>query len=184
VLLYLFMRIEESLREEDARPTLLILDEAWLMLSHPTFRDKIEEWLRSMAKKNCSVLMATQNLSEAKKSGLLDIITESTASRFFLANLNARQEGPAALYSSTGLNPRQIEIIATAVPKQDYYYVSEKGCRLFQLALGPLALAFVGSTDKESIAAIRKLEAVHGDDWVYEWARTKGLSLDHYGVAA
>lgn len=184
VLLYLFMRIEESLSEEDARPTLLILDEAWLMLAHPAFLEKIEEWLRSMAKKNCSVLMATQSISEANKSGILDIITESTAARIYLANPNAREEKTADIYSRMGLNPRQIEIIASAVPKRDYYYVSEKGCRLYQLALGPLALAFVGSTDKESIAAIRKLEAVHGDAWVYEWARSKGLSLEHYGVAA
>ncbi|WP_427932370.1 hypothetical protein [Xylella fastidiosa] len=190
VLLYLFMRIEESLSEEDARPTLLILDEAWLMLAHTTFRDKIEEWLRSMAKKNCSVLMATQSISEAAKSGILDIITESTACRIFLANPNAREEKIAEIYGRLGLNNRQIEIIASAVPKRDYYYVSEKGRRLYQLALGPLALAFVGSTDKESIAMIRKLEALHGEAWVHEWLRLKGLHLDEYvspndyGVAA
>lgn len=190
VLLYLFMRIEESLGEEDARPTLVILDEAWLMLAHPTFREKIQEWLRSMAKKNCSVLMATQSISEAAKSGILDIITESTACRIFLANPNAREEKTAEIYGRLGLNNRQIEIIASAVPKRDYYYVSEKGRRLYQLALGPLALAFVGSTDKESIAMIRKLEALHGDAWVHEWLRLKGLRLDEYvspndyGVAA
>ncbi|WP_367899712.1 VirB4 family type IV secretion/conjugal transfer ATPase [Xanthomonas oryzae] len=184
VLLYLFMQIEESLSEEDARPTLLILDEAWLMLAHPAFRDKIEEWLRSMAKKNCSVLMATQSISEAAKSGILDIITESTACRIFLANPNAREEKTAELYGRLGLNKRQIEIIASAVPKRDYYYVSEKGRRLYQLALGPLALAFVGSTDKESIATIRKLEALHGEAWVHEWLRMKGLDLNDYGVAA
>ncbi|MFN7835944.1 MAG: conjugal transfer protein TrbE, partial [Burkholderiaceae bacterium] len=184
VLLYLFMRIEESLSEEDARPTLLILDEAWLMLAHPAFRDKIEEWLRSMAKKNCSVLMATQSISEANKSGILDIITESTACRIYLANPNAREEKTAEIYERMGLNKRQIEIIASAVPKRDYYYVSEKGRRLYQLALGPLALAFVGSTDKESIATIRKLEASHGDAWIHEWLRLKGLSLNDYGVTA
>ncbi|KEZ98459.1 VirB4 family type IV secretion/conjugal transfer ATPase [Xanthomonas citri pv. citri] len=184
VLLYLFMQIEESLSEEDARPTLLILDEAWLMLAHPAFRDKIEEWLRSMAKKNCSVLMATQSISEAAKSGILDIITESTACRIFLANPNAREEKTAEIYGRLGLNKRQIEIIASAVPKRDYYYVSEKGRRLYQLALGPLALAFVGSTDKESIATIRKLEALHGEAWVHEWLRMKGLDLNDYGVAS
>ncbi len=35
VLLYLFRRIEEFL---DGRPTLIILDEARLMLGHPEFR--------------------------------------------------------------------------------------------------------------------------------------------------
>ena len=177
VLLYLFMRIDVSLREEDARPTLLILDEAWLMLAHPVFRDKIEEWLRSMAKKNCAVLMATQSISEANKSGIFDMIIESTACRIYLANPNAREDTTAEIYRRMGLNRRQIEIIASAVPKQDYYYVSQKGCRLYQLALGPLALAFVGSTDKESIATIRKLESIHGQDWIHAWLHLKDLSL-------
>ena len=182
VLLYLFMRIEESLSEAEARPTLLILDEAWLMLAHPAFRDKIEEWLRSMAKKNCAVLMATQSIVEADKSGILHLITESTACRIYLPNPNAREEKTADIYGRLGLNARQIDIIASAIPKRDYYYVSEKGCRLTQLALGPLALAFVGSTDKESIAMIQKLEAIYGDMWVTEWLRPKGLSLNDQGV--
>ncbi|MCY0386737.1 conjugal transfer protein TrbE [Robbsia sp. Bb-Pol-6] len=184
VLLYLFMRIEESLSAEDARPTLLILDEAWLMLAHPAFRDKIEEWLRSMAKKNCAILMATQSISEAARSGILDLITESTACRIYLANPNAREERTAEIYHRMGLNQRQIEIVAGAVPKRDYYYVSEQGRRLYQLALGPLALAFVGATDKESIATMKRLEAAHGDAWVHEWLRIKGLNLNGYEAAA
>ena len=58
------------------------------------------------------------------------------------------------------------------------------GRRLYDLALGPLALAFVGSTDKESIAQIKALEARHGDAWVHEWLALRGLDLNDYGVAA
>lgn len=181
VLLYLFNRIEESL---DGRPTLIILDEAWLMLAHPTFCSKIAEWLDSMAKKNCSVLMATQHLSQAVNSGILDVIVESTASKIFLPNVYAQDEKTAAMYTRMGLNSRQIDIIASAVPKRDYYYVSEKGRRLYSLALGPLALAFVGSTDKESIELIQTLDAIHGESWVHEWLRIKGLRLTDFGVAA
>jgi type IV secretion system protein VirB4 len=79
-----------------------------------------------------------------------------------------------------GLNSRQIELIASAIPKCDYYFVSEKGCRLYNLALGRLALAFVGSTDKESIAEIQKLETLHGEAWVHEWLKNKGLKLEDY----
>lgn len=181
VLLYLFRRIEESL---DGRPTLIILDEAWLMLAHPVFRNKIAEWLDSMAKKNCCVLMATQHLSHAVNSGILDVIVESTASKIFLPNPNARAKETAATYTQMGLNPTQIDIIASAVPKRDYYYVSEKGRRLYSLALGPLALSFVGATDKESIAMIQQLEKTHEANWVHEWLRIKGLALNDYGVSA
>ena len=63
-----------------------------------------------------------------------------------MPNPNARQEEAAALYRRFGLNERQIEIIADAVPKRQYYYVSERGRRLYELALGPLALALVAIT--------------------------------------
>lgn len=181
VLLYLFMRIQEAL---DGRPTLIILDEAWLMLGHDVFREKIREWLKTLAKKNCRVLLATQNLSDASQSGILDVIVESTATKIYLPNMYARDEAATALYLRMGLNLRQIEIIATAQQKRDYYLVSEKGRRLYSLALGPLALSFVGATGPDDIAIIKKLEEQHGDAWVHVWLRDRGLSLDNYRSAA
>ena len=179
VLLYLFRRIERSLK---GQPAVIILDEAWLMLGHPAFRAKIREWLKVLRKANCLVLMATQSLSDAANSGILDVIVESTATKIFLPNVYARDEDTAALYRRMGLNARQIEILATAIPKRQYYYVSENGRRLYDLALGPFALAFVGSSDKESVATIKSLEAKFGDEWVHEWLAGKGLNLNDYLV--
>ncbi|HAT1659258.1 TPA: conjugal transfer protein TrbE [Legionella pneumophila] len=181
VLLYLFRRIETSL---DGRPTLILLDEAWLMLAHPVFKNKIAEWLDSMAKKNCVVFMATQHLSHAANSGILDIIVESTATKIFLPNIYARDPETRTIYERMGLNPRQIDIIAAAQPKRDYYYVSEKGQRLYQLALGPYALAFVGATDPDSIARMKQLELKHGEEWVGQWLSEKGIPMEQYGEAA
>ena len=181
VLLYLFRRIERSLK---GQPAVIILDEAWLMLGHPTFRAKIREWLKVMRKANCLVLMATQSLSDAANSGILDVIVESTATKIFLPNVYARDQDTAALYRRMGLNTRQIDILATATPKRQYYYVSEKGRRLYDLALGPLALAFVGASDKESVATIKHLEAHFGDQWVHEWLAGQGLKLNDYLEAA
>ncbi|HAX9549876.1 VirB4 family type IV secretion/conjugal transfer ATPase [Escherichia coli] len=181
VLLYLFRRIERALT---GQPAVIILDEAWLMLGHPAFRAKIREWLKVLRKANCLVLMATQSLSDAANSGILDVIVESTATKIFLPNIYARDEDTAALYRRMGLNARQIEILAQAVPKRQYYYVSENGRRLYDLALGPLALAFVGASDKESVAIIKSLEAKFGDQWVDEWLRGRGLALDEYLEAA
>lgn len=180
-LLYLFRRIERSLK---GQPAAIILDEAWLMLGHPAFRAKIREWLKVLRKANCLVLMATQSLSDAANSGILDVIIESTATKIFLPNVYARDEDTAALYRRMGLNTRQIEILATAIPKRQYYYVSENGRRLYDLALGPLALAFVGATDKESLAAIKALEAKSGAAWVNAWLASRGINLDDYGAAA
>ncbi len=180
VLLYLFRRIERSLR---GQPAALIIDEAWIALGHAAFRDKIREWLKAFAKKNCLVLLATQSLTDAANSGILDVIVESTATKIFLPNVYARDVDTAALYRRMGLNTRQIEILATAVPKRHYYSISEGGRRLYDLALGPLALSFVGATDKESIAAIKRLEGKYGDGWTDEWLAGRGLKLADYGVS-
>jgi len=181
VLLYLFRRIETALK---GQPAVIILDEAWLMLGHPAFRAKIKEWLKVLRKANCLVLMATQSLSDAANSGILDVIVESTATKIFLPNIYARDEDTAALYRRMGLNNRQIEILASATPKRQYYYVSESGRRLYDLALGPLALSFVGASDKESVAVIKALEAKHGDAWVEVWLANRGLALETYLEAA
>jgi len=148
------------------------------MLGHSVFRQKIREWLKVMRKANCLVLMATQNLSDAANSGILDVIVESTATKIFLPNVHARDEDASALYRRMGLNTRQIEILATAQAKRQYYCVSENGRRVYELALGPMALAFVGASDKESIATIKHLIAKHGDDWVVAWLESNGLTLD------
>lgn len=175
VLLYLFRRIERSLR---GQPAAIILDEAWIMLGHPVFRAKIREWLKVLRKANCLVLMATQSLTDAANSGILDVIVESTATKIFLPNIYARDEDTAVLYKRMGLNARQIEILASAIPKRQYYYTSASGRRLYELALGAFALAFIGSSDKESIATIKNLKAKYGHQWVEEWLTQKGLNTD------
>ena len=153
VLLYLFRRIERSL---DGQPAAIILDEAWIMLGHPVFREKIREWLKVLRKANCLVVMATQSLTDAARSGILDVIVESTATKVFLPNVYARDEDTANLYSGwdsiTGNRDP-----GDRCPERQYYYVSEKGRRLFDLALGPLALSFVGASDKESLAPSGRL---------------------------
>lgn len=169
VLTYLFHRIEKALNGD---PTILVLDEAWIMLGHPVFRAKIREWLKVMRKANCAVILATQSLSDARNSGILDVLTESCLTKIFLPNLAARQEGQRELYTGMGLNETQLGIIANATPKRDYYVVSPQGRRQVQLALGRKTLAFVGASDKESIARIQELSALHGrNGWQEAWLR-------------
>lgn len=177
VLLYLFRRIEKNLKSE---PSVIILDEAWLMLSNDVFKEKIREWLKVLRKANCAVIMATQSLSDASNSGILDVITESTATKIFLANIYANDDNNLPLYRAMGLNRRQIDIISHMVPKRQYYYMSENGRRLFELALGPLTLSFVGATDKDSIRQIKSLEAEYGKLWPAAWLNERNLELSNY----
>jgi type IV secretion system protein VirB4 len=176
VLTYLFHRIELSLT---GRPCLLILDEAWVMLGHEVFRGKIREWLKTLRKANCAVVLATQSLSDAMRSGILDVLVESCLTKVLLANNEARNDAQIGMYQALGCNERQIEIISTAVPKRDYYVMSPEGNRLVQLALDPATLAFVGASDKESVARIKHLEAEYGPEaWVDVWLEERGVNRE------
>mgnify|MGYP001385433543 CR=1 FL=1 len=143
VLGYLFARFDERF---DGAPTLLILDEAWLFLDDPVFAARIRQWLKTLRKKNVSVIFATQSLADIKDSSIAPAIIESCASRIFLPNPQATEPQIRTIYEGFGLNSRQIEIVATAQPKRDYYYQSRLGNRLFDLDLGPVALAFAGAS--------------------------------------
>jgi type IV secretion system protein TrbE len=55
--------------------------------------------------------------------------------------------------------------------------VTAKGRRLYELDLGPLALAFCAANDKETIVEIQKLEARYAEDWVTHYLAQKNLSL-------
>ena len=177
ILWYLFRRIERTL---DGQPAAIFLDEAWIMLGHEVFREKIRAWLKVMRKANCAVILATQSLSDAERSGILDVLDEGTSTKVFLPNVSARTEDAAALYRRFGLNEREIEIVAGATPKREYYFRSEKGRRLISLELGPLALAFLGVSDKDSVAELGKCSAKYGSGWIAEWLRRKGLSINEY----
>jgi type IV secretion/conjugal transfer VirB4 family ATPase len=154
VLTYLFHRIEQRL---DGRPTLLIIDEGWLVLDDPAFAQQLREWLKTLRKKNASVVFATQSLSDIDGSAIAPAIIESCPTRIFLPNERAIEPQILGVYRRFGLNDRQIEIIARATPKRDYYCQSRRGNRLFELGLGPIALAFCAASSKADHAAIERL---------------------------
>src|SRR5450631_192356 len=173
VLSYLFRRLEERF---DGPPALLVLDEAWVFLDDPAFAGRIREWLKTLRKKNVSVVFATQSLADVQRSTIAPAIVESCASRIFLPNPQAVEPQLRSVYEGFGLNERQITIIAHAQPKRDYYYQSRLGNRLFDLGLGPIALAFAGTSTPDDQRAIdRVLASATGFDFAPAWLRERGL---------
>jgi type IV secretion system protein VirB4 len=84
--------------------------------------------------------------------------------RIFLPNERAIEPQITTIYRRFGLNDRQIEILARATPKRDYYCQSRRGNRLFELGLGPVALAFCAASSKADHAAIERVVAECGRD--------------------
>jgi type IV secretion system protein VirB4 len=159
VLTYLFHRLEERF---DGRPTLLILDEAWVFLDHPLFAARIREWLKTLRKKNVAVLFATQSLADIAASSIAPAIIESCPQRILLPNDRAIEPQSRAAYERFGLNERQSELISRASPKRHYYLQSARGNRLFELGLGPIALALCAASDPATQKRIDAILAEHG----------------------
>lgn len=181
ILLYLFNRIERRL---DGRPSLIILDEAWLALGHEVFANKIVEWLKVLRKANCAVVMATQSLADALNSRILPQLIDSTATKIFLANAEAKEtQRTRDQYADLGLNERQIEIIANLRPKREYYVTSADGRRVFDMELGPLTLAFVGASGKDDLQRIRQLHARYGENWPGYWLKERNVHDNPFAAA-
>ncbi|MBK8629500.1 MAG: conjugal transfer protein TrbE [Sphingomonadales bacterium] len=173
VLSYLFHRIEGRL---DGSPTLIIIDEGWLVLDSPLFAAQLREWLKTLRKKNASVVFATQSLADIETSPMAPAIIESCPTRIFLPNDRALEPQILAIYRRFGLNDRQIEILSQATPKRDYYCQSARGNRLFELGLGEVALAFTATSSKADQLAISELVETHGaQEFAARWLRHRGL---------
>jgi type IV secretion system protein VirB4 len=173
VLAHLFAKLETRF---DGRPTLLILDEAWLFLDHPMFAGRLRDWLKTLRKKNVSVVFATQSLSDIAASAIAPSLIESAPTRIFLANARAEEPSQRAAYQGFGLNARQVELIARATPKQDYYVQTPDGNRLFDLDLGPVALAFCAAGSKADQKLISEILASVGPEgFAPAWLETRGL---------
>ncbi len=173
VLTYLFHRLEAQF---DGKPTLLILDEAWVFLDDPLFAERIREWLKTLRKKNVAVVFATQSLADIERSSIAPALIESCPSRIFLPNDRAIEPQSRAIYERFGLNDRQIELIAHSIPKRDYYYQSQRGNRMFELGLGSIGLALCGASTPADHKLIDQLLADEGDaSFAEKWLHTKKL---------
>ncbi|WP_068875875.1 MULTISPECIES: conjugal transfer protein TrbE [unclassified Phenylobacterium] len=149
-------------RDFDGRPTLLVLDEAWLFLDDTAFAAKIREWLKTLRKRRVAVVFATQSLEDVAASSIAASLIESCLTQVFLPNPRALEPASAPLYQAFGLNRRQLELIAFATPKRAYYWRQPQGRRLFDLKLSGAGLALCGSASPEDQTLIDQVLARAG----------------------
>ncbi|WP_405354707.1 ATPase [Fusobacterium polymorphum] len=160
LLSYLFHKVEEKLI---GRPSIIVLDECWLFIDNEQFAGKIREWLKVLRKKKAGVIFATQELGDIDKSKLFTTILDSCLTKIFLPNANALSDNYFKTYKKFGLNSKEIQIIAEATPKKEYYYKSPKGSRLFELVLGENTLKLVGANDPEIQKEAKELYELVGN---------------------
>ena len=176
VLLYLFRCVE---RRVGARPTLIEIDEAWMPLMHSLFGPRIHQWLLTLRKQNAAVVLATQSPAQLERLPFRHTIVNSCPTKIYLPNPDAITAGQVDLYRELGLNVREIESIARAVPKRHYYFKSPRGSRLFELGLGPVAMAFLTGQRNQTLDETRRsVQALAERErhWPETWLASLGLS--------
>jgi type IV secretion system protein VirB4 len=158
---YIFHRLMDRL---DGRPTLIYVEEAWCMLGDPRFAATIEDWLRTLAKKNATLLMATQSLVELTRSSLFAIALDSIPTRIYLPN--PQVDVHQALYrESFGLNDLQVDRIREALPNRDYYIVQGQAARMVNARL-PKNLLSIFRSDARAQAVFDRASASGDSGWV------------------
>jgi type IV secretion/conjugal transfer VirB4 family ATPase len=148
---YAFFRVNQML---DGRPTLIYIEECWFMLENKTFSARINDWLKTLRKKNAFVIMATQSLHEIATSEIFSSIIDNMQNRIYLANPSAYAHRD--MYEQKfGLNMTQVDRIANAIPKQQYYIVTPKMARMVNARFPKEIMACTGA-DERSKTIFRK----------------------------
>lgn len=173
VLTALFRDVERSLT---GAPTLVLVDEAWVALRHPFFRERLRDWLKTLRKLNACVVLATQNLSDIWNSPIRDVVFESCPTKILLPNAEVLHGATRPFYEGLGLNARELGLIAGAIPKRDYYVTSPLGRRLISFGLGPVALSFTAANAREERDRAARCRARHGARWAAEWLAERGCA--------
>ena len=180
-LTYLFRRVEEGL---DGSPTLIVIEEAWAALMHGRFADRLRQWLLTLRKRNAAVVVVAHSPAQFRDPGVkgAQLLVESCPTRIFLPNPDAAEPDTAALYRWLGLNEAEVSRLSRARKKRDYYVRSPSGARTFDLALGPLEMAFLGTlpgrSADETVREAARLAEADGERWPAEWLRLCGLDAE------
>ena len=108
-LVYLLNKIEKQLSAD--KPTMIILDEAWRFLDDEYFCKFINQWLKTLGKKNAFVVIATQQITDITNSKIVNSILENSQTRIFLKNDHINEKSVLRTYTALGLNDTEIGIV-------------------------------------------------------------------------
>jgi type IV secretion system protein VirB4 len=117
-LLFYVLHRANALIYDDAQAAILkvfMMDEAWRFFRHPAIRAYLIEALKTWRKKNAAMILATQSVDDLVHSEMLPVVTESCATRMFLASPGI---DPRVYRDVFHLNETETAWIAKLVPKR------------------------------------------------------------------
>jgi type IV secretion system protein VirB4 len=117
---YLLHRIEENL---DGNPAIIVLSEAWSLISNKIFAPQLNEFLVRMRKKNCVVIFASDDVKKVGESEIIFDIKKNIASEIYLPN----KENHEFYESILGLNKEEINIVKMMNKSSRHFFLKNRG---------------------------------------------------------
>lgn len=166
---YLFSRIEAALDEGER--TLIVLDEAWRLLSDEIFAARVQDWLKTIRKKNGAVIFATQEPEDALANAVGRTIVQQSPTRILLPNPRASRE---AYIEGIGVTEAEFDVIRrTPAASRLMLICHERDSVIARFDLSGLSeYLAVLSARAETVREMDTLRFEHGDDpaaWLPEF---------------
>ena len=166
ILDYIFAEMEQQFGKG---PTLVVIDEAWKLLDHDLFRERLRSWLKEGRKKNVALLMATQSVTDAgSANAVTPLLVESCKTRLFLANPMAITETQFHAYQSFGVERHQIETIARLQNHREMLLLQDRAARVLAMPLGPWGEKLLGSTSTMISREVPAWAAADQEFWQHD----------------
>lgn len=149
---------------ERRRPTLIVSEEFWEMLSHRVGAELFLRGLKTKRRKGAAYLLITQNLADIDKSEIADAVIGSCVTKLLLPNENANGDA-AGRYERLGLAAWERQALAGHAGRHAVYVMQPDGRRMVDTTLGPVAQATVMQSSTKALERAEAFITQFGEDW-------------------
>lgn len=179
---HLFRRVERKL--DSSRITGIFLDEARRMIGDELFVGTMESWLKEIRNLNGFVVMALQEIEDSAGSRLQAVIQQQCQTKIFLPNPGANSQLTREGYKGLGLDEYQIGQVAAGRSRSEYFISNSETWSRITFDLSPVALAFLGASNRADRELADRLMAGNPEGWQGEYLRSRGQAewADYYEI--
>lgn len=138
---YAFRKILLSL---DGTPTFIYLEEASFLLNNPAFSSMIDDWLKTLRKKNGFLWLTLQSPSSITNSAISATLLDNIKSIIVMAN-NKVEAHRESYKKNFGMTDEQISMIASLLPARQYMLIKNGVVRILETMFDHLSLPYLRS---------------------------------------
>lgn len=138
---YAFRKISVSL---DGNPTFIYLEEASFLLNHEKFAEMIDDWLKTLRKKNAFLWMTIQSPASVTNSKISATLLDNVKSIMVLSN-NKVEAHRGAYKTNFGMTDGQVDMVKVLIPALEYMHIKNGIVRKYRTLFDTKSLAYLRS---------------------------------------